>query len=222
MAIFDEEARAYDTWYTTKMGAFVDQVQTNLAFDLLEVPGEMTVLEVGSGTGNFTKKLVERGCMVTGIDVSSEMLDVAREKLGDAYPDVELHQMDVTDLKFPDNTFDAVFSIVTFEFVKDIEQALDELFRVVKEGGQIVIGMISGASEWSELYQSDLFQDSVYQYADFKTLEEVKAWRPDQLADYGEALFVSPVAEEDAFTTDNEKKLAGTKNGGFLCAKWIK
>lgn len=222
MAIFDQEATHYDDWYTTKMGKFVDEVQTDLAFGLLDVQEGMHILEVGSGTGNFTTKLAKRGMNVTGIDVSEEMLTKAKTKLADDYPAVELHQMDVTAIHFEDNSFDAVFSIVTFEFVTDIPKALNELFRVVKDGGQIVIGMIAGDSEWSELYGSDVFAGSVYEYATFKSLEQVKMWKPEQLVDIGEALFVSPAADEMDFTRDNEKKLMNTKNGGFLCARWIK
>lgn len=66
MAIFDSAGTTYDPWYTTEMGKYVDKVETALAYNLLEVHDEMTVFEVGSGTGNCTTKLAKEGINVTG------------------------------------------------------------------------------------------------------------------------------------------------------------
>ncbi|MGB4131105.1 MAG: methyltransferase domain-containing protein, partial [Tepidanaerobacteraceae bacterium] len=68
MSIFDPEAKTYDIWYDTKMGAFADMVQTKLAFELFEPKKGMHVLDVGCGTGNFSIKLAKMGLKVTGID----------------------------------------------------------------------------------------------------------------------------------------------------------
>ena len=81
MQIFDEGAATYDGWYRTKLGQFVDAVETRLAFDLLKPKEGQKVLDGGCGTGNFSIKLASLGCVVTGIDVSTEMLNVARTKV---------------------------------------------------------------------------------------------------------------------------------------------
>ncbi len=46
MAIFDKSALDYDAWYTEKKGIFVDKVETDLAFKLLEIKGNMKIWDV--------------------------------------------------------------------------------------------------------------------------------------------------------------------------------
>ena len=70
MAVFDQYATDYDGWYNEKRGSFVDKVETELAFKLLEIKRGMKVLDFGCGTGNFSIKLDKMGCNVTGVDVS--------------------------------------------------------------------------------------------------------------------------------------------------------
>lgn len=109
MAIFTDVASSYDAWYTSKMGAFVDQVETDLAFRLFPAEKGMKVLDVGCGTGNFSLKLAKRGCRVTGIDITDEMLEIARGKAAAESADIDFYNMDLYKLNFPDETFDAVF-----------------------------------------------------------------------------------------------------------------
>ena len=82
MTIFNEVATDYDQWYTTKMGRFVDDIETACAFELFLPQQDQKILDVGCGTGNFSIKLAEKGAIVTGIDVSEEMLSIARNKTG--------------------------------------------------------------------------------------------------------------------------------------------
>lgn len=222
MAIFDKSASDYDAWYIDKKGNFIDKVETGLAFKLIEIKEGMKILDVGCGTGNFSIKLAKMGCQVTGIDISDEMLNAARKKVAEQNLDINLYNMNLYDLKFEDSTFDAVFSMSAFEFVEDVPKALDELFRVVKKNGQILIGTIAGNSSWSELYQSEAFKNTVFRYAKFITLEEIKSWNKEKLASYGECLFIPPDADDDNFNYETENKLSNTTNGGFICALWKK
>ncbi|WMJ77278.1 MULTISPECIES: class I SAM-dependent methyltransferase [unclassified Sedimentibacter] len=223
MAIFDNSASDYDAWYTDKKGSFVDKVETGLAFEMMEIKKGMKILDVGCGTGNFSVKLAKKGCSVTGIDVSDEMLSIARKKASDLNLDIELMNMDVNNLSFDDNTFDGVISMTAFEFIEDAPKALKELLRVVKKGGQVLIGTIAGESSWSELYLSEPFRENtVFKYAKFRTVEEIKDWNREKLVDTGECLFVSPLAEDCDYNDETEKNLSKTTNGGFVCALWKK
>jgi ubiquinone/menaquinone biosynthesis C-methylase UbiE len=80
MAYFDEAANKYDSWYQTLMGQFVDDIETRLAFELFTAEKEMTILDAGCGTGNFSLKLAEKRARVTGVDLSTEMMAIAQEK----------------------------------------------------------------------------------------------------------------------------------------------
>lgn len=223
MAVFDKAAKEYDSWYETKLGSFVDKVETALAFDMIKLHPGMKILDVGCGTGNFSIKLARKGCKVIGIDISEEMLDIARKKAKQKGLDIEFHNMDIYNLSFQDNSFDAAFSMAAFEFIDRPLTALDEMLRVVKDKGQVLIGTISGDSKWGELYQSEpIKSNSVFKYAHFKTLENLRKLKPEKLAGSGQCLFIPPDAAEDQITMEQEQLLSVKEKGGYICALWKK
>lgn len=93
------------------------------------------VLDVACGTGDMAVSLVERGCTVTGIDLSEEMLAIARQKA----PMVTFMIADAEHLPFPDASFDAVTCAFGVRNFVHLEQGLNEMLRVLKPGGQLVI-----------------------------------------------------------------------------------
>lgn len=99
------------------------------------------VLEVGVGTGIHAQHLLKQSygtCSYTGVDLSTDMLDVARKRLH-MYPDIQLLEMDGEHLSFPDNTFDSVFISGTLHHLEDFAQGVAELIRVLKPGGRFCI-----------------------------------------------------------------------------------
>ena len=98
-----------------------------------------TVLEVGIGTG-LNLPLYPPACRLTGIDLSSEMLDKAVERTHKlAMPGVTLKVMDATSMDFADDAFDNALATYTISAVPDPIAVLREMRRVVKPGGIIVI-----------------------------------------------------------------------------------
>jgi len=101
-------------------------------------PGDR-VLEVGVGTGINTA-LYPSDCSVTGIDLSSPMLEKARERvLRKGVRNVRLLQMDAANLKFADDTFDIVYAPYVISVVPDPVAVTREMVRVCRPGGRIVI-----------------------------------------------------------------------------------
>lgn len=223
MAVFDFEAEKYDCWYKSKLGSFVDMVETKLAFDLFKAKKGQKVLDVGCGTGNFSIKLAKKGCVVTGIDISEKMLDIAKAKAASSGLDIDFMKMDVYNLQFPDEHFDAVFSMAAFEFIEFPEKAMDELFRVTKKNGDILIGTINGDSKWGEMYSSKEYKEnSVFKYAFFKTPEDLRKIRKKQLVDLRQCLFIPPDINEEKLSLEVERELSKVERGGFFCALWKK
>lgn len=148
MALFDRVAEDYDAWYETPLGRKVDQLEQCLFMRLAAPkPGER-VLDGGCGTGRLSLALAERGLVVTGVDLSPGMLEVARDRTK-SYANVTLVQADVESLPFPSLSFDLVAAFTVLEFTVNAEAAIRELWRLVKPGGRLVIGVLNSWSPWA-------------------------------------------------------------------------
>lgn len=224
MSLFDSAAKNYDAWYQTKMGSFVDRVETECVLKLCDLPKGSKILDLGCGSGNFSIKLAKLGYEVVGIDLSREMLSLASEKAQNEGLSIEFHEMNVYDIEFDDESFDGVISVAAIEFIPKIQKAMDELMRVVKKGHPIIIGTIHKDSSWGRMYESDeMKKNSVFKYAILRTMKEMQKYYPDSLVDTDECLFLPPMTKEDEITRENDLKLKSSgEKGGFICLKWIK
>ncbi|WP_043879749.1 class I SAM-dependent methyltransferase [Azorhizobium caulinodans] len=104
------------------------------------------ILEVGVGTG-LVLPYYPPHCRVTGIDLSFDMLEKAMEKKVDRKLSHVglLASMDACALGFPDARFDAITVPFVITLVPNPEKALDEMRRVLKPGGEIIIASKLGA-----------------------------------------------------------------------------
>ena len=112
--------------------------------DLASVKAGDKVLEVGCGTGTLTLKAKERAGQsgdVHGIDAAPEMIEVARRKNARAGKDVTFQVGHIDQIPYPDGMFDvALCSFMIFHMDEDTQQrGIKELFRVLNEGGRLLI-----------------------------------------------------------------------------------
>jgi len=120
---FDSAAEIYD-----KTRGPPRQVMKKLVTTLIsELSCYETILDVGVGTGRFTKPLQDEGFEVVGVDIAKKMIDKAVEK--GAY---SLLRGDVCFLPFKDNSFDVVISVHLLHLISGWKVALKEIFRVTR------------------------------------------------------------------------------------------
>ncbi len=102
----------------------------------MTVGRDARVLDVGCGSGWATRLLAEIACegSVTGIDISDEMIRVARES-SHALPNVQFEVATAEQLPFADNLFTHAFSMESLYYYRDIPKALKEIHRVLAPAG---------------------------------------------------------------------------------------
>jgi SAM-dependent methyltransferase len=111
----------------------------------LQLSDELSLLDAGCGAGLFSAMAIESGADVTGIDAAPGLLEVARRR----NPQNNFMEEDLEDLPFPEDSFDVVTGFNSFQYAGDFEKALLEAKRVLRPGGQLVIGI------WAKPEMSD-------------------------------------------------------------------
>lgn len=103
---------------------------------LAEMPG--TLLDVGCGNGNILKILEEKSSIeLFGLDLSANMIKEAKKRLGDS---VELKIGDSEAMPWKENSFDMIICNASFHHYTEPEKVVSEMKRVLKDGGQVILG----------------------------------------------------------------------------------
>jgi 2-polyprenyl-6-hydroxyphenyl methylase/3-demethylubiquinone-9 3-methyltransferase len=97
------------------------------------------LLDVATGSGNLAIEAARAGATVTGVDLVPELIEAARRRAASAGLDIEWLVGDAEALPLPDDAFDATTSIVGVQFAPRSRVVADELIRVTRPGGTIVL-----------------------------------------------------------------------------------
>jgi len=113
------------------------------ALNLLHPLQSERVLEIGYGTGRFVELLLRacNSCYIAGVDPTSTMVRVAnsRRAIAANTDRLDLRCGDASALPWTNDSFDAIVAIHSFQFWSDPARALDEIRRVLKTSGRIVL-----------------------------------------------------------------------------------
>lgn len=159
MNVFDEYTDEYDLWYDKHHNKYQSEI---IALKKL-IPVGKKGIEIGVGTGRFS---IPFGIRV-GVEPSPNMAKLAEEKgitvingVGESLP-------------FHNESFDYVLMVTTVCFLSDIPKAFSEAYRILKDQGKIILGIIDRNSPLGKEYEKMKMDNKFYSDAHFHSTEEL-------------------------------------------------
>jgi len=156
---FDEFSAEYDEWFDEHPYVFQSEVEAIRRF----IPERGLGIEIGVGTGRFASQLG----ISLGVEPSEVMASIARTR------GIEVQQANAEHLPFDADHFDFALMVTILCFVKDPGKALNEVLRILKPGGNIILSIIDRETELGKQYESMKESHKFYQHAHFYSTQEV-------------------------------------------------
>ncbi len=199
--VFEQHAQEYDTWFDDHEPVY----HAELAALRKCIPAVGRSLEVGVGTGRFAVPLGIR----YGVDPSRSMLNLACSR------GLRVCQAVGEHLPFRDAQFDVVLLVTVICFVDDVPILLQELRRVLKPSGHLIIGFINRNSTLGRLYESRKETSAFYRDARFYSVEDVARWVQD--AGFGSLRFCETLfGDAEQLELSDMEVRDGYGNGAFV------
>ncbi|ERK31930.1 phosphatidylethanolamine N-methyltransferase [Clostridium intestinale URNW] len=137
-----DNIKIYRNWvkiYDLLFGSKYINKQREVEISMLNLKNEDKILFVGIGTGEDLRFIPE-GIGVTGVDITNEMLDIARKKARElGLKEAKIINMDGQNLDFEEDTFDYVVLNLILSVIPNANKALKEAYRVLKPGGKVAV-----------------------------------------------------------------------------------
>jgi malonyl-CoA O-methyltransferase len=126
---FDEAASKYNKYAIAQDVILAKLIKMAEKF----IKQDSQILDIGCGTGRFAHQFINNE--VTQFDLSLEMLEIAKNG------SKNLVQGDMHNLPFKDESYDVVVSSMALQWSDNLSQAIDEIFRVAKKSGKVIIAI---------------------------------------------------------------------------------
>ena len=194
MNYFQELAAKYDAWFQTPHGKYVYKYEREMIDRLLDISSGVQVLDVGCGTGIYTQELLMKGARVIGMDISPEMLSIAKYKTERFGDQVCFLEADAGNMPFPDSQFDVVVSVTAMEFFSEPRTCLQEMYRVLRPGGHMVVATLNSKSLWAvERRLKSWITKTVFSNARFYSINDIKDMiQPQHVSRWEGGIFIPP------------------------------
>ena len=219
--LFDEWPEKYDQWFETPIGTLVKKYENQLLLDLLQPRRGEMILDVGCGTGVFTLNILGLGTRVIGLDISQPMLVRARQKAV-KYPFRGVAG-DMRFLPFADECFDRVVSMTALEFIADGQAAIEDLFRVAKKGGVVVVTTLNSLSPWAVRRKKAADRGhSLFEQMIFRSPDDLRTLAPIDGTVKTAIHFLKDDDPQRAPEIERDGQKQGLDTGAFVAARWVK
>jgi ubiquinone/menaquinone biosynthesis C-methylase UbiE len=156
---FDKGALAYDDWFNRHAVFFQNEQRAILQ----ALPEKGLGVEIGSGTGRFTKALN----ISIGVEPAAGMAKLAIAR------GINVVKADACSMPFHDHSFDYAIMVTTVCFLDDIPKAFAEVYRIVKNEGYFIVAIIDKDSEMGKKYEAKKSASPWYRDAHFHSVAEI-------------------------------------------------
>ena len=189
---FEDYTEKYEKWFDNNRLAYLSELE-----GIKSLLSTGRGIEIGVGTGRFAAPLT----IEFGIDPSLTMLKVAQKRKIKVIRGVGEH------LPISDDSFDFALLATTLCFLKDTEQTLKEIKRIIKKDGTIILAFIDRESFLGKLYMKKKEKNPFYKFANFYSVKEV-------IGKLEKTGFCNPEIKQTLFHFPEElKSMDDTKNG---------
>ena len=199
-------AKDYDLYYQTEFGKRIDEIEKGIISKLIKNIPRTKMVELGCGTGHWTKFFSDAGYNVTGIDTSRAMLDHAVKKDIKA----EFFNGDAENLPFTIESIDVVAAMTMLEFVNNQDKVLKEIKRILKPEGWLILGCLNKLSVLGQ----NKSNDEIFRNANFLCQDELA----EKLKIFGDPFFESGVFLNNDYIILDDVPESENKNPVFLGA----
>lgn len=126
------------------------------------------VLDAGCGNGRDCKYINQKGFKVKGIDLSKEMLVIAKKMV----PKVDFEVMDITNITYSDNSYDGIISNCSFFHipVEELPKTLNSFSKILKPNGKLLLILQEGLGE---AMIEEPFRKGVYIYINYFSVKQI-------------------------------------------------
>lgn len=157
---FDEYSEDYEQWFDLNKYAYESELRAIRHF----IPGRGKGVEIGIGSGLFASPLG----ITNGIEPSSQMREIASRR------GLNVKEGVAENIPLENSSVAYILYVTTVCFVDDIEQSLKETWRILKEGGRVVIGFVDKESAIGQVYQKNKQYSTFYREAKFFSAREME------------------------------------------------
>lgn len=200
LQIFEESAQEYDAWFDRNRLVYESEIRA-----LKRFMGSGGIgLEIGVGTGRFAAPL---GIEV-GVEPATSMADMARQR------GIMVIRAVGEFLPYQRHSFDRVVMITVICFLRDPFLVLTEATRVLKPGGQLLIGMIDKDSPLGLSYEAHKQESRFYRQANFYSIGQALEWLAR--LNYRQVEVCQTLFHQPSRITHLEPVREGHGDGGFV------